>query len=87
MRTLITKDGKHEVTFMENGGNKRDIIVCASIILECKAVQSRLTDYWYTIGYFKTIKGAVRSAKRQMQEHGYQFNEAEIDSLLNEWYD
>lgn len=87
MRTLITKDGKHEVTFMPNGGDKNDIICTASLIVDCKAVKSRLTDYWFTIGYYKTIKGAVRSAKRQMQEHGYQFNDAEVDSLINEWYD
>ena len=85
MKTLITKDGKHEVTFMKNGGNKNDIICTASIIVECKAVKSKLTDYWFTIGYFKTIKGAVRSAKKQMLEQGYQLDEADVAELIKEW--
>ena len=85
MRTLITKDGRHEVTFMPNGGDKNDIICTASLIVACKGVKSRLTDYWFTIGYYKTIKGAVRSAKKQMLEHGYQFDEADVAELIKEW--
>ncbi len=31
-------------------------------------------EYWFTLGWYKTQAGAIRSAKRQLASHGYTLN-------------
>lgn len=31
-------------------------------------------EYWFTVGWYKTEKGAIRSAKKQMANFGYELN-------------
>ena len=85
MRTLDTTDKNHAVDFMANGGNKNDILVVASIIMYCDGMRYG-KDYWFSVGRFNTIKGAVRSAKRQLAEIGhYSFDEKEVENLIKTW--
>lgn len=85
MRTLETTDRNHAVNFMPNGTNKNDILVCACII-QYEGAYKVIDDYWFTVGRFKTIKGAVRSAKKQLAEIGhYSFNENEVENLIKTW--
>ena len=86
MRTLDTTDKNHAVDFMANGGNKNDILVFAAQIKYDGDIKI-IDDYWFSIGRFKTIKGAVRSAKKRMAEHGYCFNENEVENLIKTWND
>lgn len=38
-------------------------------------------EYWFTIGHFKTLAGAKRSAVKQMARMGYTFNEKEMQAV------
>ena len=38
-------------------------------------------EYWFTIGYFKTLAGAKRSAVKQLAALGYTFNDKEMKAL------
>ena len=38
-------------------------------------------EYWFSVGYFKTLAGAKRSAVRQLAALGYTFNAAEMKAL------
>ena len=38
------------------------------------AVAKQENEYWFTIGWFKTEKGAIRSAKKQLARLGYELN-------------
>lgn len=38
-------------------------------------------EYWFSIGYFKTLAGAKRSAVRQMAALGYTFDEKQMKAL------
>lgn len=57
------------VTFFKNG--EISIIVVAE----------QDGEYWFTIGHFKTLAGAKRSAVKQMARHGYTFDEKQMKAL------
>lgn len=38
-------------------------------------------EYWFSIGYFKTLAGAKRSATKQMAALGYTFNADQMKAL------
>lgn len=38
------------------------------------AVATQENEYWFTVGWYKTEKGAVRSAKKQLARLGYELD-------------
>lgn len=72
MATIRCISSEHKsVSFMLNGGNPKDIMVTA--------LQDG--DFWYTIGWYTTEKGAKRAAIKSLKKHGYLFNEEEVMNL------
>ena len=59
------------VVFMLNGNHVNDIMVIAM----------QDGEYWYTIGRYKSEKGAKRAAIKSMEKHGYILNESELMNL------
>lgn len=57
------------VRFMQNGIN--------SIIV----VALQDGEYWFTVGYYKTLAGAKRAAKKQFAALGYTFDEKGLANL------
>ena len=66
-----TNSESKSVSFMFNGGNPNDIMVAAM----------QDGEYWFTIGWYKTEKGAKRAAIKSMKKHGYLLNESEVMNL------
>ena len=64
MKTLTCTDNRISVTMMFNADGADGILAVAQIEGE----------YWFTLGWFKTETGAVRSARRQLSSHGYTLN-------------
>ena len=38
------------------------------------AIATQDNEYWFTVGWYKTEKGAIRSAKKQLARLGYELN-------------
>lgn len=38
------------------------------------AIATQENEYWFTVGWYKTEKGAIRSAKKQLARLGYELN-------------
>lgn len=38
------------------------------------AIAQQESEYWFSVGWFKTEAGAIRSAKRQLSRLGYTLN-------------
>lgn len=36
------------------------------------AMATQANEYWFTVGWFKTINGAIRSAKKRLAMLGYE---------------
>ena len=60
-KQLFCTDSRISVTLMFNADGFDGILAVAEIDGE----------YWFSVGWFKTEAGAVRSARRQFACHGY----------------
>lgn len=38
------------------------------------AIAQQDGEFWFTVGWYKTEKGAIRSAKKQLANLGYELN-------------
>ena len=59
---IKVKNSNKSVRIMENGMNAEYGYIAA-------AMQDG--EYWFTVGHFKTLKGAIRSAEKQLARLGY----------------
>ena len=64
MKTIYCTDTRKSVEMMFNADGFGGILVAAM----------QDGEYWFTIGWFETEAGAVRSAKRQLANLGYTLN-------------
>lgn len=64
MATILCTDTSKSVTLMFNADGFGGIL----------AVANQDREYWFTIGWFKTEAGAIRSAKRKLARLGYTLN-------------
>ena len=64
MKTLLCTDSRISVNMMLNADSFGGILAVACID----------DEYWFTIGWFKTEAGAIRSARRQLAGHNYTLN-------------
>lgn len=62
--TIKCKNSDKSVSFMMNADGFGGILVIAQ----------EDGEYWFTVGWYKTEKGAIRSAKKQMANFGYELN-------------
>lgn len=63
------------VTFWRNGGRADEVMVFANQIYDGQS------EYWFTIGTYKSLKNAKRGAVREMGKHGYTFDPKELETL------
>lgn len=63
------------VTFWRNGGRADEVMVFANQIYDGHS------EYWFTIGTYKSLKNAKRGAVRAIGEHGYTFDPVELEKL------
>lgn len=64
MTTILCTDTRKSVTLMKDADGFGGIL----------AVANEDGEYWFTIGWYKTEAGAIRSAKRQLAALGYTLN-------------
>lgn len=64
MSTIYCKDSSKSVEFMENADGQGRIL----------AIACEDGEYWFTLGWYKTEAGAVRSARKQLAALGYTLN-------------
>ena len=67
-KIICNNSNSKSVVFFDNDG---------SII----ALAEQDGEYWFSIGYFKTLAGAKRSAIRQMAALGYTFDEKKMKAF------
>jgi hypothetical protein len=70
-RVICNNSSQKAVHFMLNGGDPHSIIVTAE---QWDSYNGQFS-YWFSVGHFKTLNGAKKSAIRQMKELGYTFSE------------
>ena len=80
MTTIKTKDQRHAVTFIFNGGKENDILAMTEMLVNDG--YERVFEYWFTIGNYATRNNAVRAAIRKMKDFGYEFSEHAFDEFL-----
>lgn len=61
MKTLTCTDPRISVNLMMDADGFGGILAIASLE----------DEYWFTIGWYKTEAGAIRSARKQLASHGY----------------
>lgn len=64
MKTLYCTDPRKSVQMMMDADSLGRILVAAM----------QEGEYWFTIGWYKTEAGAIRSAKKQLARLGYTLN-------------
>ena len=64
MKKIFCTDIRISATLMFNANGDGGILVVAEVE----------NEYWFTIGWFKTEAGAIRSARRQFAAHNYTLN-------------
>ena len=64
MKKISCTDTRISATLMFDADGFGGILVIAEIE----------NEYWFTIGWFKTEAGAIRSARRQFAAHNYTLN-------------
>ena len=62
--TISCKNSNKAVNFMMNADGFGGIL----------AIATEEGEYWFTVGWYKTEKGAIRSAKKQLANLGYELN-------------
>ena len=63
------------VTFLRIAGRADHVMVFANQIYKGQS------EYWFTIGSYKSLKNAKRGAVRAMRDHGYTFDPDELEKL------
>ena len=76
MMNGYTEDRQYGVNIMENGGG--GFIACAVI---CDKSSYGGDRFWFGMGHFKTLKGAQKSAIRQMAELGKKIKFEEVQNV------
>ena len=61
---ITCKNSDKAVEFMMNADGFGGIL----------AIATQDKEYWFTVGWYKTEKGAIRSAKKQLSRLGYELN-------------
>lgn len=69
MKEIKCTNSNKSVRFFRNG--PEDIMVFA-----CQE-----GEFWFTVGSYKTLKGAKRSAVRKMSDHGYKVDMNALNKL------
>ena len=64
MKTFLCTDARISVDMMLNADGFGGIFVAAM----------QDGEYWFTVGWYKTEAGAIRSAKKQLANLGYTLN-------------
>ena len=62
--TITCKNSDKSVRFHENADGFGGIL----------AIAQQDGEFWFTVGWYKTEKGAIRSAKKQLANLGYELN-------------
>lgn len=61
---IICKNSNKAVELMMNADGFGGIL----------AIATQENEYWFTVGWYKTENGAIRSAKKQLSRLGYELN-------------
>ena len=64
MKTIFCTDSRTSIEMMMNADS------CGSILV----VACQDGEYWFSVGWFKTEAGAIRSARRQLAALNYTLN-------------
>lgn len=76
---VTTKDGRHAVQFMVIG----DQISVSAKYSTSESDRDYMGewDYWTHIGYYTTLSGAKRGAKRWMAKMGYELSDKDLNKI------
>jgi hypothetical protein len=73
---IESKCGKYNVNIMDTG---HSLLAIANMNMFDSETMSN-NSYWFTIGRYKTEKGAVRQSAKALARHGVELGPAEIGS-------
>lgn len=75
---IVCNNSKRKsVTFWRNGGKDDQVMAFANQQSDIEGYH----EHWFTIGTYKSLKNAKKAAVRAMRDHGYTFDQVELETL------